>query len=128
MEKSNCLLIDDDLEEIEIFRIALGSFPHMRLTHFLQSSAALEYLSNTLSPPQYIFVDLNMPVIRGKELISKIRKLPHLLPTPVYTYTTSSLQKDKNEALAAGANGFVTKPPNLVSLIKILQDIFKKNA
>jgi CheY-like chemotaxis protein len=127
MEKLNCLLIDDDLEEIEIFRIALESFPGILLTHFLQSPVALEHLSNTLSPPQYIFVDLNMPVIRGKELISKIRKLPNLQLTPVYIYSTSSLQKDKNEALAAGATGFVTKPPNLVSLIEILQGIFKKN-
>ena len=68
----------------------------------------------------------NMPIIHGKALNSRIRKLTHLRQMPVYAYTTSSLQKGKNEAIEAGATGFVTKPSKSNSLIEALKKIFKK--
>jgi len=125
MEKLSCLLIDDDMEEVEIFQMALEFFPDIQFAYFINSPGALQHLSNTPSPPDFIFVDLNMPVLRGEMLIAELRKLPHLRHTEIYTYSTSDLQQDKAESLSAGATGFVTKPLKLNALIEILKEIFK---
>lgn len=85
--------------------------------------AALEYLQviDMTSPalyPDLILLDINMPVMDGKQTLQAIRadeKLKHL---PVIMLTTSSHDRDVLESYQLGVNSYLTKPVNL-SLIHI---------
>ena len=57
-----------------------------------------------------VVTDLNMPVMNGLGLIRELRKLPAYRGIPILFLTTESDPAMKQEAKAAGATGWITKP------------------
>src|SRR5690348_12426970 len=90
-----CLLIDDDPDDREIFGIALEEVDKVcRYITTENGIEALELLEDSTSIPDFIFLDLNMPLMDGKECLREIKKIPHLNRVPVIIYSTSSYEKD----------------------------------
>jgi CheY-like chemotaxis protein len=87
----SCLVIDDDLDDQEIFRMALERVdPKIRCLFANDGVRGLERLYVDASfIPDFIFVDINMPRINGFECINEIRKISWLKEVPVYVYSTS---------------------------------------
>ncbi|OLY95671.1 hypothetical protein BUE76_00175 [Cnuella takakiae] len=56
-----------------------------------------------------IVLDLNMPVMNGREALSKLRSIPRYSDTPVVVFATSSSPSDRDFVTALGAQ-FITKP------------------
>jgi CheY-like chemotaxis protein len=121
-----CLLIDDDRDDQEIFALALETVdPEFRCVIANNGYEGLKYLSNKSNPlPQYIFLDLNMPLMNGKECLIEIKKHSYLRNIPVIIYTTSSLQDDIIQTHKLGAADFITKPPNIPDLSAKLLKVF----
>ena len=125
MNKVNCLIIDDDADDRDIFEIALGeSDSQFSLTALDSGQKALEMLSTGNNVPDYIFLDLNMPLLSGKECLSEIRNINGLDKVPVVIYSTSSYSKDIEDTKMLGANHFLTKTPDIRRLSEILKEIF----
>ena len=57
-----------------------------------------------------IVTDLNMPVMNGLEFIREVRKLAPYRGVPIVFLTTESDDGMKQQAKAAGATGWITKP------------------
>jgi two-component system chemotaxis response regulator CheY len=57
-----------------------------------------------------IVTDLNMPNMNGLEFIREVRKLPLYRGVPIVFLTTESDDGMKQQAKAAGATGWITKP------------------
>lgn len=57
-----------------------------------------------------IITDLNMPGMDGLTFIREVRKLPAYSGTPIIFLTTESDDGAKQQAKAAGATGWITKP------------------
>jgi two-component system chemotaxis response regulator CheY len=57
-----------------------------------------------------VITDLNMPVMNGLEFIRSLRQLPAYRGVPIVFLTTESDDSMKQEAKAAGATGWITKP------------------
>jgi len=124
--QKSCLLIDDDMDDQEIFALALdqldNTFRCMTASNGLE---ALIYLKDkATTPPDYIFLDLNMPRMNGLECLKEIKKLRHLSPIPVTIYSTSSSKTDIAEARKYGAAAFITKPFSLIELTDTLRNFF----
>jgi CheY-like chemotaxis protein len=122
-----CYLIDDDKDDQQIFEIALKKVnPLVELQMDDNGALAIERLTEDLSfKPEYIFLDLNMPVMDGKTCLKQIKKLLHLKDVPVIIFTTSSALKDIQETKELGANDYIIKPSNLPELVDILHPFFK---
>jgi DNA-binding response OmpR family regulator len=121
-----CLLIDDDRDDQEIFTLALEKVdPDFRCVIANNGYEGLKYLANKNNPlPRYIFLDLNMPLMNGKECLIEIKKLSFLRSVPVIIYSTSSLQDDVIQTRKLGAADFITKPPSIPVLSsKLLSSI-----
>ena len=119
-----CLLVDDDEDDREIFSLALQDVdPSIDCVTARDGREALSILSINFVP-DYIFLDLNMPLMDGKECLKEIRKRSHLNAVPVIIYSTSSAEKDKEETKKLGASSFITKPPLVSALAKKLSDVF----
>jgi len=63
-----------------------------------------------LSPHQLFVVDINMPRMDGYEVARALRVQPETLGTPIIMVSTESRPSDRDRALSAGANVFLTKP------------------
>lgn len=123
-----CLLVDDDDDDREIFCLALEKIdPAIECTTARDGVEALSILNGKKYIPDYIFLDLNMPIMDGKECLKGIRKQNHLNTVPVIIFSTSSAEKDKEEAKKLGATAFITKPPLVSTLAAKLSDIFSHN-
>jgi CheY-like chemotaxis protein len=123
-----CFLIDDDLDDQEIFLMAL-----QQLDGEIQCRVAndglegLKKLSEDLSfIPDYIFIDVNMPKMNGVQCLSGIKKLEHLKNVRLIMYSTSSDPRIVNIIKDLGADSFLVKPPGFGLLVENLSKILEK--
>ena len=73
-----------------------------------------------------VVTDLNMPNMDGLTMIRELRKLPAHTGVPVIFLTTESDGELKAQAKAAGATGWLTKPFDPESLVKIARKVLGK--
>ncbi|MEH6690899.1 MAG: response regulator [Pseudorhizobium pelagicum] len=73
-----------------------------------------------------IVTDLNMPNMDGLTMIRELRKLPAHTGVPVIFLTTESDAEIKQQAKAAGATGWLTKPFDPESLVKIVRKVLAR--
>ncbi|MBN9054979.1 MAG: two-component system response regulator [Shinella sp. 65-6] len=83
---------------------------------------------NKLKDGEYdlVITDLNMPNMDGLTMIRELRKLPAHTGVPVIFLTTESDGELKAQAKAAGATGWLTKPFDPESLVKIARKVLGK--
>ena len=70
--------------------------------------------------PDLILLDLNMPRMDGRQMLSELKREPELRTIPVIVLTTSEAECDIAYAYEAHANAYMTKP---VDFKKFASDI-----
>lgn len=117
------LLTDDDIDDRELFLEALTSIDPSITCHFAEDGeAALQLLGKRdIIKPDIIFVDINMPVMNGWELLRELRKDETFDGVPVMVYSTSGALRDKLTARDLGALCFITKPYDYKLVRKMLE-------
>ncbi len=120
-------LIDDDLDDQEIFSVALKeAYPTMQCVFANDGLKALDKLTNDLSfVPDFIFIDINMPRMDGIQCLTELKKLPHLAAIPVYMYSTSAEPQTVVQCKHLGATDFVQKVSDIRKLEEILKKVFQ---
>lgn len=70
-----------------------------------------------------IITDLNMPVMDGLTMIQELRKRQSLAGVPIVFLTTESDDGAKQQAKAAGATGWMTKPFEPEQLVRVAKKV-----
>ncbi len=124
MRFKDLLLIDDDLEDRELFLAALDTLnTSARCLAVGSGMEALDKLGRGKDMPDVIILDLNMPLMNGYEFLMAIQQNPVLTRIPVYVMTTTTDVAALLRAEKLGATAAITKPTShteLVTLIKLL--------
>jgi signal transduction histidine kinase len=60
--------------------------------------------------PNLILMDINISGLDGYEVTTKIRTIPELQQIPIVAVTAATLKGDRERALAAGCDGYISKP------------------
>lgn len=60
--------------------------------------------------PDLILMDIQLPVLDGYEATRRIKANPTLSPIPIIAVTSYALSGDEAKAMAAGCDGYITKP------------------
>jgi len=85
-------------------------------------SGEMEFGDRAVFPlPDLILLDLKMPEMDGFQVLHWIRANPATRSIPVALYTGSLIVEDIAKGYAAGASLFITKPPELSTLIEIVR-------
>lgn len=79
------------------------------------SSAAMSILGSGFTP-QFVFLDLNMPGVAGTEILTYLRREPHLKRIPVVVVTSDDQPETRTKVLRLGATAIVIKPATIESL------------
>ena len=111
-------MIEDNPELLELFALVLGGFGHT--VHLAPSGADALALARRNSP-DLILADIEMDGIDGFTVLQRLRSMPHLDATPVVAMTAHAMQGDRARILAAGFNGYLSKPINARNLPAQLQ-------
>lgn len=75
-----------------------------------------------------VLMDVQMPEMDGIEATRQIRKTPLLENIPIVALTAGAFKSNREEALAAGMTGFVSKPFNMEKLIKVILEVTGRDA
>jgi CheY-like chemotaxis protein len=70
--------------------------------------------------PSFILLDLNMPVLNGRETLRMIRETKSISSVPVVIFSTSSNPNEKSFCLKSGANDYYCKPSSLTIYDEII--------
>jgi response regulator RpfG family c-di-GMP phosphodiesterase len=129
MNDYRCVLIDDDLDDQEIFCLALNNINGFAVTCFCYTHCieAIEKLSDPGFPsPHIVFVDMNMPLMDGVECITELKKMEHLKNVPLILYSTFADPSKIELVKVIGATEFIEKPTDIDLLTERLSLIFKQ--
>jgi CheY-like chemotaxis protein len=119
------LVVDDDHEDAEFFNEAVAQVDsNIKCWVAKDGRQALHLLTKELvMPPDYIFLDINMPVMNGRETLIEIKKNTRLRDIPVIMYSTTSDTKEIKSFYDLGAHDFLIKPHHFNKLVEALNSI-----
>ncbi len=115
MSKPLILIVEDDPYVRNLMTTTLSAHDYPYLTAQNGRSALLEASSHN---PDIALLDLGLPDMDGVEVIKKIRSWSNL---PIIVLSARSEDKDKIEALDAGADDYLTKPFSVEELLARLR-------
>jgi CheY-like chemotaxis protein len=122
------MIVDDDEDDLYIFHSALTEIDHtIKCITVEAAEKALSLLKTEKNKPDFIFLDLNMPRVNGKQCLARIKQSEELQNIPVIIYSTSKSQADADETEKLGAATFITKPSRLKDLTRFLILVLKKD-
>jgi CheY-like chemotaxis protein len=78
---------------------------------------------NPATTPNCVLLDIKLPGVSGLDVLKWMRNDSFLKRVPVVILTSSLLPRDILEAYSLGANSYVSKPPDLESLIALAKTI-----
>ena len=113
MSNIKILVADDRATSRELIRMALESRGY-EITEACDGVEALRYAREI--KPDLIVLDLHMPGIDGFGVIAELRRDGEFAATPMMALTASAMQGDRERAMAAGFNSYISKPIPLPAL------------
>ena len=120
---NSILIVDDSASIRQTVKIALGGQGHS----VSEACDGADGLNKAKSGKyELVITDLNMPNMDGLSMIKKMRTLPAYAGIPILFLTTESDTGLKQEAKAAGATGWVTKPFDSEQLCRIVTKVLAK--
>ncbi len=139
-QKFSILLADDDADDQEFFNAALSGLNIKGID--ARSLVAVQAVYNGVEAmdflltrnnfrnrgtdlPDFIVLDLNMPVMDGFTVLQEMKEYEQLKNIPVYILTTSRDEGHKKKCLALGCAGFFSKPPKVSELQKVIETMLQ---
>jgi two-component system chemotaxis response regulator CheY len=118
--KKKILTVDDSPSVRQMVRLTLSGAGY----DIIEAGNGAEGLSKAQSNAvDMVVTDLNMPVMNGLGLIRELRKLPAYRGIPILFLTTESDPEMKQQAKAAGATGWITKPFQQDQLVAVVKKV-----
>jgi CheY-like chemotaxis protein len=121
MLKNTILWADDDADDLMLMKeILLKNNRHFQIIEVRNGQEVMDYLQNAgekAAYPSLIILDINMPIMDGKETLSRIKQSEELKDIPLVIFTTSNSELDKLYCRKYQVE-MITKPPNYKSLEK----------
>jgi len=114
------LVIDDEPQIVRVLRTVLEKHGYQTDTA-LTGQAALAAAARR--PPALVVVDLDLPDMKGVEVIRSFRRWSR---APIIVLSGRARSRDKVEALDAGADDYVTKPFSTDELLARLRAALRR--
>ena len=119
---ASILAVDDSASLRMAIRIALTGAGYT----VTEAGDGVEGLTKaTATKFDMIVTDLNMPNMDGLSMIRELRKQPAQAGVPIIFLTTESDPEMKNQAKAAGATGWITKPFKPEQLLAVVSKLVR---
>ena len=123
------LYADDDLDDRELFADALNEINSgIKLILAANGREVIDRIENQRELPDFIFLDINMPVMSGKECLKALRKVDRLKSVPIIMYTTTSNKEEFKNLLLLGAADCIVKGISFKAIKDSLRSILNDEA
>ena len=123
------LLVEDNPADARLVREALAESDVGAELHWVSSGEeALSFLRHgehhlNAPVPDLVLLDLNLPGLRGQEVLIEIKQDPALRRIPVVVLSSSSARRDVLDAYDAHANSYMVKPVDFDQFLVLVATI-----
>ena len=107
-------IVDDDEEMIHAVELMVKMLGYEHRHFFSPQPAAKTLLSGEI--PSVILLDINMPGVSGIDFLEFLRQRADFKKIPVVMLSTEAADVTVDQALALGADGYITKPVSIDEL------------
>lgn len=117
------LIIDDNPSHLKLEKIVLGGFGY-DLRVAASADEALKVLEQV--KPDLILMDIQLPGISGLDLTRVIKADPNYHDITIIAITAFGMKGDREMALAAGCDGYLSKPIDIDEFPKTISELLSK--
>ena len=126
MNSHPIILVDDDEDDRYIFQegfVQAGC--KNQFIQFEGGNKLLDHLRaiDSNQYPSLVLLDLNMPVLDGRDVLRAIKDSTAWNHIPVVVFTTSKLENDRKRCYELGANCFISKPSGYQEVLEVTRSI-----
>jgi two-component system cell cycle response regulator DivK len=114
MPDPQILVVEDNEKNMKLFRDVLVATGH-RTLEATTGGEAVELA--TAHSPDLVLMDIQLPDISGVEALGRLRANERTASVPVIALTAQAMEGDRDRFLAAGFDGYLSKPVNVADLI-----------
>ena len=119
MTGERILVVEDNEKNMKLFRDVLSATGY-RTLEATTGGEALELA--TEQAPDLVLMDIQMPGVDGVEALLRLRADDRTAAIPVLAVTAQAMQGDRERFLAAGFDGYVSKPLHVGELIDTVRE------
>lgn len=123
MKYKNILQIDDDSDDCTFFLEVLEQVSNAAYMAINNPVHALHQLISDEIRPDIIFLDINMPVMNGMEVLAEMKKKESIKNIPVIIFSTTIPVDAKSKLQELGAMDYFIKPNDFSTLKNMLQNL-----
>lgn len=123
------LLVEDNPGDARLVQEGMAQASVKNTVHHVRDGVeALAFLNHepryaNVPRPDLIVLDLNLPGLDGRDVLTAIKGDARLRTIPVVVFTTSSADADVLKSYDLQASCYVTKPVNFEQFMKTIRDI-----
>jgi PAS domain S-box-containing protein len=115
------LYIEDNLSNLKLLERVMARRPDVRLLTAMQGRLGLDLARQ--HHPDLILLDLDLPDVRGDQILRTLRDDPATRPIPVVMLTATATPGEIDRLLNSGASAYLTKPFDVKALFSLLDEI-----
>ena len=116
------LYIEDDLESREV----MSDILHFHGYKFYSASRGIEGIEKALKEiPDLILMDINLPDMQGYEVTTILKSNEKIKNIPIIALTGFTGKGAKELTLAAGCDGYISKPINITEFLHQIDEYLK---
>ncbi len=124
MEAATILYIEDNIDNRTLVRRVL-QIEGYRVMEAESGFKAFEILRSEI--PDLVLMDINLPDMDGYEITTRLKQMPSLARVPVIAMTANVMKGDREKTLAAGCDGYISKPIDIDTLPGQIARFLRKN-
>jgi two-component system, cell cycle response regulator DivK len=121
MRQATLLVVDDEPANLQLIRLLVEELELPVQVATAANGLDAVALARALGP-SLVLMDLKMPGIDGWEATRRLKADPATSSIPVIAVTAQAMVGDRERALAAGCDGYVTKPLDLPAFSTLLKE------
>lgn len=112
------LIIEDNPANVELMAFLLAAYGH---TPISAPDGARGVAAARAERPDLVACDVNLPGMNGFEVLAVLKAEPQLAGVPVLAVTALAMAGDREKVLAAGFDGYISKPIEPESFVAELE-------
>lgn len=118
MAGERVLVVEDNEKSMKLFRDVLKATGYTPLE---ASSGAQALKIAAESMPALVLMDIQLPDMSGNEALGRLREDERTAGIPVLALTAQAMHGDRERFLAAGFDGYLSKPVDVPELMETVQ-------
>jgi len=125
MARKQILVVEDNEKNMKLFRDVLTAAGYRTLAA-PTAARALELAAE--HAPDLVLMDIQLPDMDGVQALGRLRADGRTASIPVLAVTAQAMDGDRERFLAAGFDGYVSKPVNIIELVATIDDMWRRPA